>query len=178
MHLRLGAEGGRAAALLPNGVSISLYQESILKSVSLLLALCLLVFAPAVWAKPCAVTISGNDQMRFDQNAIKLAPDCTEVRLTLKHTGKMAATVMGHNWVLTKTADFQAVANAGLRAKIEDDYLPKADPRVIAHTKVIGGGQSSTITFSTAKLVKGGAYTFFCSFPGHWAMMKGTLSFG
>ncbi|MFT4247553.1 MAG: azurin [Pseudomonas sp.] len=149
-----------------------------MKSVSVSLLLCLLSFAPAAWAKTCAVTISGNDQMKFDQSTIKLAPDCTEVSLTLKHSGKMAATVMGHNWVLTKSADFQAVANAGLRAKIEDSYLPKDDARVIAHTKVIGGGESTTIKFSTAKLQKGGAYTFFCSFPGHWAMMKGTLSFG
>lgn len=134
--------------------------------------------APAAWAKDCAVTIVGNDQMKFDQSTLKLAPDCTEVSLTLKHSGKMAATVMGHNWVLTKTADFQAVANAGVRAKIEDSYLPKGDPRVIAHTKVIGGGQSTTIKFSTGKLQKSGAYTFFCSFPGHWAIMKGTLSFG
>lgn len=141
-----------------------------------LLALCLL--APTAWARTCAVTIVGNDQMKFDQGTIKLAADCTEVSLTLKHAGKLAAKVMGHNWVLTRTADFQAVANAGLRARIEDSYLPKDDPRVIAHTPVIGGGETTTITFPTRALEKGGAYTFFCSFPGHWAMMKGTLSFG
>jgi azurin len=149
-----------------------------LKLLSKTALLALFLFAPAAWAKTCAVTIVGNDQMKFDQSTIKLAADCTEVSLTLKHAGKMAATVMGHNWVLTKTADFQPVANAGLRAKIEDSYLPKDDARVIAHTKVIGGGESTTIKFATSKLEKGGAYTFFCSFPGHWAMMKGTLSFG
>ncbi|MCC8535687.1 azurin [Xanthomonas axonopodis pv. poinsettiicola] len=137
-----------------------------------------MVLAPSAWAKTCAVTITGNDQMKFDQSAIAIAPDCTQVELTLKHSGKMAATVMGHNWVLTKTADFQPVANAGVRSSIADSYLPKADVRVIAHTKVIGGGQSTTVSFATSKLTKGGAYTFFCSFPGHWAMMKGTLRFG
>ncbi|SBV49868.1 electron transfer protein azurin I [Xanthomonas bromi] len=90
----------------------------------------------------------------------------------------MAATVMGHNWVLTKSADFQAVANAGVRSTLADSYLPKADPRVIAHTKVIGGGDSTTVSFPTGQLSKGTDYTFFCSFPGHWAMMKGTLTFG
>jgi len=149
-----------------------------LKLSSTIVVLALVLFAPAAWARSCAVTISGNDQMKFDQSAIKLAPDCTQVSLTLRHTGKMAAKVMGHNWVLTRTPDFQAVANAGIRARIEDSYLPKDDPRVIAHTQVIGGGESTTITFPTSKLTKGGAYTFFCSFPGHWAMMKGTLSFG
>ncbi|MEE7546244.1 azurin [Xanthomonas sp. Kuri4-1] len=149
-----------------------------MKRFSTIVALALVLFAPSAWARSCAVTIAGNDQMKFDQSAIKLAPDCSEVKLTLKHTGKLAAAAMGHNWVLTKTADFQAVANAGIRASLADSYLPKGDPRVLAHTPVIGGGESTTITFPTAKLAKGGAYTFFCSFPGHWAMMKGTLSFG
>ncbi|MCI2262734.1 azurin [Xanthomonas indica] len=116
--------------------------------------------------------------MSFDQTQIKVAADCTEVALTLKHSGKLAAAVMGHNWVLTKTADFPAVANAGVSSSLADSYLPKNDARVIAHTKVIGAGQSDTVTFSTAKLVKGGDYTFFCSFPGHWAVMKGKFVFG
>lgn len=149
-----------------------------MKLSAMLVVLALVLFAPSAWARTCAVTISGNDQMKYDQSSIKLAPDCTQVSLTLKHPGTMAAKVMGHNWVLTKTSDFQAVANAGIRATIEDSYLPKNDPRVIANTKVIGGGESTTITFPTSKLTKGGAYTFFCSFPGHWTMMKGTLSFG
>ncbi|WP_115528829.1 MULTISPECIES: azurin [Xanthomonas] len=138
----------------------------------------LIAMAPSAWARTCAVTITGNDQMKFDQSAITIAPDCTQVDVTLKHAGKMAATVMGHNWVLTKSADFQAVANDGMRSTIADSYLPKADARVIAHTKVVGGGESTTVSFATSKLTKGGAYTFFCSFPGHWAMMKGTLKFG
>ncbi|KAB7770723.1 azurin [Xanthomonas maliensis] len=149
-----------------------------MKQFSTIAVIGLLALAPTAWAKTCAVAIAGNDQMKFDQGAIAIAPDCTEVTVTLTHTGKLAATVMGHNWVLTKTADFQPVANAGMRSSIADSYLPKGDPRVIAATKVIGGGQTATVTFSTSKLSKGDAYTFFCSFPGHWAMMKGTLRFG
>ena len=41
-----------------------------------------------------------------------------------------------------------------------------------------GGGQSTEVMFPTSRLRRGGAYTFFCSFPGHWNMMKGTLVFG
>ncbi|MCS3808111.1 azurin [Xanthomonas sp. 4461] len=149
-----------------------------MKLFSTIAVLGVMAMAPSAWARTCAVTITGNDQMKFDQSAITIAPDCTQVDVTLKHAGKMAATVMGHNWVLTKSADFQAVANAGMRSTIADSYLPKADARVIAHTKVVGGGESTTVSFATSKLAKGGAYTFFCSFPGHWAMMKGTLNFG
>jgi len=85
---------------------------------------------------------------------------------------------MGHNWVLTRSADYQPVAMAGMRMKLADSYLPKGDARVLAHTPVIGGGQSTSVTFSTARLTKGGDYTFFCSFPGHFAMMKGRFVFG
>jgi azurin len=44
---------------------------------------------------------------------------------------------------------------------------------VIAATKVIGGGESTTITIDMAKLAPGGDYTFFCSYPGHSPMMRG-----
>lgn len=149
-----------------------------MRVVPLLACLIALSIAPAAAARTCAVSIDSNDQMKFSQPQIKVAADCTEVSLTLRHTGKMAATTMGHNWVLTSTADYQPVAMAGIRASLADSYLPKNDARVLAATKIIGGGQSTTIRFSTAKLRKGGDYTFFCSFPGHFALMKGKFVFG
>lgn len=142
------------------------------------LLLATLAFAPSAYARVCAVNVDSTDQMTFTQKEIKVAGDCSQVKLTLRHTGKLAATAMGHNWVLTRTADYQPVAMAGMRMKLADAYVPKGDARVLAHTAVIGGGQSTSVTFSTAKLVKGGDYTFFCSFPGHFAMMKGKLTFG
>ena len=142
------------------------------------LVLLLVAFAPAAFAKTCKVAIGSNDAMQFDTAEIKIAGDCTKVELTLKHTGKMPVTAMGHNWVLAKTADFRSLAIAGQRAPAADDYLPKDDARIIAHTRLVGGGESKTVTFATAKLQKGGDYTFFCSFPGHWNVMKGKLVFG
>lgn len=137
-----------------------------------------LLLAPSAHARLCALSIDSTDQMRFSQNELKVAADCTQVKLTLRHTGTLAASAMGHNWVLTRSADHQPVAMAGMRMTLADSYLPNGDARVLAHTPVIGGGQSSTITFSTAKLRKGEGYTFFCSFPGHFAMMKGRFVFG
>jgi azurin len=127
--------------------------------------------------KVCKVEIAGTDQMSFDKKEIVIAPDCTSVELTLKHTGKMTAAQMGHNWVLTNTADVAAVANDGMMAGVANDYIKKGETRVIAHTKIVGGGQSTAVTFPTSKLKKGGAYTYFCSFPGHSGIMRGTLKF-
>lgn len=131
-----------------------------------------------VFAKTCSVAIEGDDMMKFNKSSIALAADSTEIELTLKHSGKLPVAAMGHNWVLTTTADFQTVANAGMAAGAAAGYLPKNDARIIAHTKLVGGGETTTVKFQTSKLKTGGDYTFFCSFPGHWAQMKGKVTFG
>jgi azurin len=126
----------------------------------------------------CKVEIAGTDQMQFDKKEISVPATCTEVEVTLKHTGKLPAQAMGHNWVLSKTADMQGVANDGLGAGFASDHVKKGDARVIAHTKIVGGGQSTSVKFPTSSLKKGEAYSFFCTFPGHVSLMKGTFKFG
>jgi len=128
--------------------------------------------------KVCKLEISGNDAMQYDKKELLVAADCTQVELTLTHSGKLPAAAMGHNWVLVKTADLTTVANAGMSAGLANDYLTPGDAHVIANTKIIGGGQSATVTFPTSKLTKGGDYTFMCTFPGHYVIMKGVLKFG
>jgi len=129
----------------------------------------------ALAAKTCKLAIEGNDMMKYNVAQLTVPADCTDVELTLKHVGKLPAQTMGHNWVLTKTADFMPVANAGISAGLAKDYVPAGDKRVIAHTRVIAGGQTTSVTFPAARLAKGGDYTFFCSFPGHYGLMKGKL---
>ncbi len=141
-------------------------------------ALLLCTFASSVFAKTCSFNVDGTDQMKYSVDKIAVAADCTEVAITLKHTGKLPAQAMGHNWVLAKTEDFQAIANAGIAAGFANDYLPKDDKRIIAHTKIVGGGESTVVQFAVSKLTKGGDYTFFCSFPGHSVQMKGKFTVG
>ena len=43
-------------------------------------------------------------------------------------------------------------------------------------TDVIGGGEETAVTFDVKALAAGEDYTFFCSFPGHIGVMKGTLT--
>lgn len=129
-------------------------------------------------ARTCALIISANDQMQFDQAELKVPADCKSVDLTLKHSGTLPVASMGHNWVLTETSAVRSVALAGMNAGAASAYVKPGDERVIAATPVIGGGGSTRITFSTEKLAKGGDYTYFCSFPGHWSVMKGKLLFG
>ena len=151
-----------------------------MKTVRTIACLSLVLAASGAFAadKVCKVDVSSTDQMTFDKKEISVAADCTSVEVTLKHVGKMAVQQMGHNWVLTKTADAQPVANDGLSAGLPNDHIKKGDTRVIAHTKLIGGGQTTSVTFPTSALKKGEAYTFFCSFPVHIALMKVTFKFG
>ena len=128
--------------------------------------------------KVCKVEITGTDSMQFDKKEISVAADCTSVELTLKHSGKLPAQAMGHNWVLSKTADMQGVVNDGMGAPLASQHIKAGDTRVIAHTKIIGGGQSDVVTIPTSALKKGEAYSFFCTFPGHSALMKGAFKFG
>src|SRR5579862_5286157 len=128
--------------------------------------------------KVCKLDIAGNDAMQYDKKELVVAGDCTQVEVTLTHTGKLPAAAMGHNWVLVKTADVTTVANAGMSAGLANNYLTPGDSKVIAATKIVGGGQSASVTFSTAKLTKGGDYTYMCTFPGHYVIMKGAFKFG
>lgn len=140
------------------------------------LGLALLAFASTpLLAAECSTTIEGNDMMQFNTSSITVPASCTEFTVTLKHVGKLARNVMGHNWVLTKTADMQAVEADGIKAGLDNNYLKPDDARVIAHTKIIGGGESASVTIDVAALKTGGPYSFFCSYPGHSGLMKGTL---
>ena len=152
--------------------------RSTLVAAALLGAQSLMISIPAAAAdKVCKVEITGNDQMQYDKKELSVAKDCTQVQLTLKHIGKLPKEAMGHNWVLVKAADLTAVANAGMSAGPANSYIQAGDKRVIAHTKTIGGGESDTITFSTAGLA-GESLMYLCTFPGHNALMRGTLKVG
>lgn len=140
-----------------------------------LIALALLAGPACASAADCSVDVDGNDAMQFDRKEIVVDAGCKDFTIRLTHSGKLAKNAMGHNVVVARAADLQAVATDGMTAGAGNDYVKPGDERVVAHTKVIGGGESTAVTFATAKLAAGGDYAFFCSFPGHWAVMKGTL---
>lgn len=141
-------------------------------------ALTALALPLAAHADPCKVEISGNDLMQYDKQELAVPATCREITVTLHHTGKQPKEVMGHDWVLVKTADLSAVDQAGLGAGLANNYLAPGDKRVLAHTRVIGGGETTSVTFSAALLAKGGDYSYLCTFPGHSALMHGKFKFG
>ncbi len=116
------------------------------------------------------LVVESNDQMQFNVNELKVKAG-EPIHLTLKHVGKMAKEVMGHNLVVLKAgSDVTKFAESAINAK-DTDYIP-AGGEVIAHTKLIGGGEETSIDFT---LTEAGTYDFICSFPGHVGIMKGKI---
>jgi len=115
------------------------------------------------------IVIEGNDQMKFNLSEIKVKAGET-VTITLKHVGELPKAAMGHNWVLLKPGtDINAFGAEASKFK-DNDYIPEDTDDVIVHTELVGGGKETTITFEAPEA---GTYDFICSFPGHYALMKG-----
>ena len=118
------------------------------------------------------LTISGTDQMQFDKKELRVKAG-QKVRLTLTHTGTMAKNAMGHNWVLLKEGVDLAAFGQKSATAMDNDYIPASEEgSIIAHTKMLGGGESDTIEFTAPAK---GTYEYLCSFPGHYALMRGVL---
>ena len=128
--------------------------------------------APA--AGNCATTVEANDAMQFNTKEIQVSKACKEFTITLKHTGTQPKASMGHNIVIGKTEDMDGIFKDGVGATTTD-YVKPDDARVVAHTKLIGGGEESSLTLDPAKLADG-EYKFACTFPGHGALMNGKVT--
>jgi azurin len=128
--------------------------------------------------KVCKLAITGTDMMQYDKKELDVAGDCTSVELTLTHGGKLPKEAMGHNWVLVNAPDLNAVANGGMSAGPANNYVTPGDKKVLASTKIVGGGETTKVTFPTSLLKKGGSYMYLCTFPGHNSVMRGVLKFG
>ncbi|ETF01613.1 azurin [Advenella kashmirensis W13003] len=139
----------------------------------LLVATALSVASLPVMAAECSVDVEANDAMQFNTKEITVSKSCKEFTINLKHTGQLPKAAMGHNIVITKSADMQAVETDGIAAGADKNYVKDGDERVIAHTKLVGGGESDSVKVPVDKLT--GDDVFFCSFPGHGSMMKGTV---
>ena len=140
-----------------------------------LIALLLLLGAPAAMAATCSVDIEGNDAMKFNVANIDVSRSCKDFTINLKHTGKLPKAAMGHNVVIAATSDIKGVDADGIKAGVAKGYIKPGDARVIAHSPLVGGGESTKVTFPVSKL-GAGPYSFFCSFPGNSTLMKGTIT--
>lgn len=118
------------------------------------------------------IVLTGDDQMKFDKTLFKVKAG-QDVKLKLTNIGKLPAAAMSHNAViLLPGTNVQEFGEAAVTAK-DSEHIPQnmlAD--VVAHTKMLGPGESDEITF---KLPEAGVYDFICTFPGHFGTMRGKI---
>jgi azurin len=119
------------------------------------------------------IEITANDQMKFSLATME-AKAGEELKVVLTNAGTLPKEAMGHNWVLLKKGvDVTAFATAAMTAK-DTDYVPAGmKDQVVAAIPVLGPKKTGEVTF---KAPEPGEYTFICSFPGHYMIMKGTLT--
>jgi azurin len=119
-----------------------------------------------------SIQLKANENMRFDKELFRVKTG-KKISLIFKNTGAKSAASMSHNVVILKNgvdiADFADVAH---NAKAEQ-YVPSSlDSLIIAHTKLVGAGDSDQVEFI---IPKPGVYDYICSFPGHWGTMQGKI---
>ena len=118
------------------------------------------------------INLTGNDQMRFNTQKVTVKAG-RKIKVNLKHVGKLPITAMGHNFVLLKPGTDLAAFNAKAINAKATNYIPASEAdNIIANTTLIGGGGSISVEFDAPAK---GKYTFICSYPGHYALMKGQL---
>ena len=116
------------------------------------------------------IVLNSYDNMMYDKKTIEVKYG-KNIMLTLNHKGKIGKEFMGHNFVLLKKGvNVDEFAKKATLAK-SNDYIPNSD-ETIAFTKMLGGGESTTISFMAPDA---GTYTYICSFPGHYMIMRGEL---
>jgi azurin len=117
-------------------------------------------------------TLEVGDTIGYDRSELRVGAG-DEVTVTITHTGTLGVESMGHNFVLLKQGvDMSGFATAAQQAADQGYIPPGREGNVIAHTKLVGGGESDSVTFQAPKP---GTYQFLCSFPGHWSGMNGVL---
>ena len=110
--------------------------------------------------------------MQYDLSEIDVYEGQTVI-LTLHHKGTMPKAAMGHNFVLlTQGTEISKFANDAVKAS-DNDYIPTDKTNIIANTELIGGGETTEVTFKSPEK---GTYDFLCSFPGHYSIMKGKFN--
>ena len=128
----------------------------------------------SIFADSAQITISGNDTMQFDLKSFEVKAG-QKVELTFKNVGKIPKIAMGHNLVVLKkgisaVAFGQKAMGAGANATNALPESVKGD--TIASTKLLGPDENETITFTAPET---GDYEYVCTFPGHFALMRGIM---
>ena len=136
---------------------------------------CVSILATSVFASNCEILIEGSDMMKYDVAEITLDTSCEQTKISLKHAGKLPINAMGHNVVIVEEKNLSKITQQiNFSLGVEKGYLPESED-IIFISAMVGGGDTTELEMDMSKLDKTKSYVFFCSFPGHWALMRGKI---
>jgi azurin len=129
-------------------------------------------------APPKEVTIQADDKMRYDMTAFDASPG-QKISVTIKNIGTTPKFSMGHNFVLLdrtiNTGNVQSAFLDKASTEASHDYVPPGAKEVLAHSKLLGPGESEVVSFNAPYIP--GEYLYVCSFPGHYSQgTKGIMT--
>ena len=117
-------------------------------------------------------TATGAKEFRYDKPNLTVSAGA-KVQLRFSNNTDRADEV-GHNWVLVAPGKESEVVASGKAAGDGKDWLNADDPAVLAHSRLIEGGQTQIVRFQAPAA---GSYTYLCTFPDHFTGgQKGTLT--
>ncbi|MFC5411950.1 plastocyanin/azurin family copper-binding protein [Larkinella bovis] len=127
---------------------------------------------PASWlyGPDISLTVGTKPGLQFDIPELKVKPG-NKVELIFNNNDDML-----HNLVITQPGDAvekvgQLALNLGLKGP-DFHYVPQTD-LVLFHTAILQPETSEKIYFTAPD--KPGIYPYVCTFPGHYAVMRGKL---
>jgi plastocyanin len=111
------------------------------------------------------------DALQFDRSELRVKAG-QRVRIVFTNTDHMA-----HNLVLIMAAALARIGQladqmAASAQGRQQNYVPDT-PDVLASTPVLEPGARFELTFTAPAMP--GEYTYVCTIPGHWRVMRGTL---
>jgi azurin/glucose/arabinose dehydrogenase/lysophospholipase L1-like esterase len=138
---------------------------------------------PAAEAEPLRVTLSGlrvavfivrtvNEEMRYDTQRL-VVPAGKSYEIIFENSDGMP-----HNLVVTEAGARQKVGMAAMELppghtdRQGRAYVPE-DKEIVAATRMVETGEAQTLKLVAPRTE--GTYDFFCTFPGHWALMFGQI---
>ena len=132
--------------------------------------------------KAVVVELTGNDQMQYDKTALTV-PAGASVTVKLTNVGSMPKEAMAHNFVLlaagvTSMSFGSACAQPDSGASVDTFYIPTKEDlkaQIVAYTlSQAGPGETVEVTFTAPETP--GKHEYLCTFPGHFAVMRGVLT--
>jgi azurin len=124
---------------------------------------------------PKVIEITGDDFMKFSVTSFEAKPG-QKVTVRLKNIGELPKEAMAHNWVLlAKEAHTPKFVELGMPHPERDYIAFEQEFYVLAKTKLLGPGESDSVTFTAPGVP--GTYDYICTFPEHYTGgMKGVMT--